>query len=82
MQPPESPDLLTLEQAGKRLTLSVSAVRKLITDGHLCGVWLRPRSRRGLRVRAADLAAYLDSMPEYGQQQRDHNNERRNDQPD
>ena len=51
------PDLLTLEEAGKRLKVSARTVRREIADGRIAAVAVRS----SLRITAAELARYIAS---------------------
>lgn len=59
--------LLTLDQVAAKLQVSMSTVRRLLDRGELKAV----RIGRSLRVRPADLAAYIEANAEGGQNERD-----------
>lgn len=56
-QLPPGCQLFTVKQAGSFLSCSPATVRRMVGDGTLGSVLLRPksRSRKGLRVRLVDL---------------------------
>ena len=54
--------LLTLQQAADRLQISMSTIRRLIKAGKLQAV----RIGRNLRVRPADLEAYITAGAKHG----------------
>ena len=62
--------LLTLDQVAAKLQVSMSTVRRLLDRGELKAV----RIGRSLRVRPVDLAAYIDSCEQGGQDHADPTN--------
>jgi hypothetical protein len=53
--------LYTLDEAGQLLGLSRSAIKAAIRTGDLASVKLGPTPKSPIRVRAVDLAAYVDA---------------------
>jgi len=54
--------LLTVEQAAEHLNLKPSTISEYISRGRLRAVKLGISNRAGIRIRADDLQAFIDSL--------------------
>ena len=59
----QHPRLLTLEEAGRRLRISVVTIRRRIRDGDLPAVRLGPTDRYPLRIDERQLDEWLQQVP-------------------